>query len=282
MTISPAPQLAVTPSGTRRRTALVTGASSGIGAAFAERLAHDGCDLILVARRRDRLEVLAARLRAEEDAAVDVIAADLTSPAELSAAERAIEACETLAYLINCAGAGGYMPFVELPPDQAEDLIRLQVVAPTRLSRAALPGMIARGRGAIVNVSSGLAFSGALAAPQLPQRAVYASSKAYINTFSEILANELIGTGVQVQALCPGIVRTEFHQVAGRDISQVPLMLEPDEVVSASLAGLQLGEVVCVPALQDVAALADLDTARARIFAGMRTSVLADRYQDRS
>lgn len=282
MTVSPAPQLAVTPSGTGRRTALVTGASSGIGAAFAERLAHDGRDIILVARRRDRLDALAARLRAEEGAAVDVIAADLTSPAELMMVERAIEACEALAFLINCAGAGGYMPFVELAPDQAEDLIRLQVVAPTRLSRAALPGMIARGRGAIVNVSSGLAFSGALAASQLPQRAVYASSKAYINTFSEILANEVAGTGVQVQALCPGIVRTEFHQVAGRDISQVPLMLEPDEVVSASLAGLQLGEVVCVPALDDVAALADLDTARARIFAGVRISVLADRYKDRS
>jgi hypothetical protein len=258
----------------------VTGASSGIGAAFAQRLAHDGHDLIVVARRRDRLETLAARLRAEEGVAVDVLVADLTASADLLAVERAIEACTVLAFLINCAGAGGYMPFVELPPKQAEDLVRLQVVAPTRLTRAALPGMIARRRGAVVNVSSGLAFSGAMPAPPLPHRAVYASSKAYINTFSETLADELKGTGVQVQALCPGIVRTEFHEVAGRDVSQVPLMLEPDEVVAASLAGLQLGEVVCVPALQDPAQLAILDQARAGIFAGVRTSKLADRYKD--
>ena len=278
MTISPAPQATAAPSETGRRTALVTGASSGIGAAFAQSLAHDGCDLIVVARRRDRLETLAARLRAEEGVAVDVLGADLTAPVELLAVERAIDACATLAFLINCAGAGGYMPFVTLPPDQAEDLVRLQVVAPTRLTRAALPGMIARGYGAIVNVSSGLAFSGALPAPPLPHRAVYASSKAYINTFSETLADELKGTGVFVQAVCPGIVRTEFHEVAGRDVSQVPLMLEPEEVVIASLAGLQLGEVVCVPALKDLAPLADLDRVRARIFEGVRTSTLADRY----
>src|SRR6185295_13811026 len=134
----------------------------------------------------------------------------------------------------------------------------------------------------IVNVSSGLAFSGALPAPPLPHRAVYASSKAYINTFSEILANELEGTGVRVQAVCPGIVRTEFHEVAGRDVSQVPLMFEPDEVVTASLAGLDLGEVICVPALKDPTMLADLDRDRARVFAEVRTSTMADRYKDQT
>ena len=265
-----------------RRTALVTGASSGIGAAFAERLAHDGHDLIVVARRRDRLETLAARLRAEEGVAVDVLAADLTVPSELLAVERAIEACATLAFLINCAGAGGYMPFVTLPLERTEELLRLQVVAPTRLTRTALPGMIARGRGAVVNVSSGLAFSGALPAPPLPHRAVYASAKTYINTFSEILADELKGTGVLVQAVCPGIVRTEFHAVAGLDVSHVPVMLEPEEVVSASLAALELGEVVCVPALKDLGPLADLERARACVFEGVRTSTLADRYKDPS
>lgn len=279
MATSPAARPGPLPRMTDRRTALVTGASSGIGAAFAQRMAHDGCDLIVVARRRDRLETLAARLRAEEGSAVEVVVADLAASADLKAVERVVVACETLAYLINCAGAGGYMPFVTLPADQAEDLIRLQVVAPTRLSRAAVPGMIARRRGAIINVSGGLAFSGALPAPPLPHRAVYAASKSYINTFSEILANELQGTGVQVQALCPGIVRTEFHAVAGLDVSQVPLVLEADEVVTASLAGLRLGEIVCVPALKDMAPLAALDEARARIFAGVRTSVLADRYK---
>jgi short-subunit dehydrogenase len=282
MTVAPVPLPATARADAARATALITGASSGIGAAYAERLAHDGFDLIIVARRGDRLDTLAAVLRAEEGVSVTCLVADLTAPDELLTVERAIDACTTLAFLINCAGAGGYMPFVTLPPEQAEDLLRLQVVAPTRLTRAALPGMIARGRGAIVNVSSGLAFSGALPAPPLPHRAVYASSKAYINTFSEILADELKGTGVLVQAVCPGLVRTEFHAVAGRDVAPGLPIFEPEDVVTASLAGLQLGEVVCVPALKDPSALADLERDRARVFGDVRSGTVADRYKDLS
>lgn len=279
MTTSTAIRPMAFPNETARRTALVTGASAGIGAAFADRLARDGCDLIVVARRRDRLEALAQRLREEAGVEVDVLVADLTEPAGLHDAERALRECATLAFLINCAGVAGYMPFVALPPDQAESLIRLHVLAPTRLTRAALPGMVARGRGAIVNVSSGLAFSAAVPAPPLPHRAVYAASKSYINTFTEILANELNGTGVQVQALCPGIVRTELHEVAGYDVSRVPFMLEPEDVVRASLAAVRLGEVVCVPALDDTTRLDDLEASRARVFEGMRGSTIADRYE---
>jgi short-subunit dehydrogenase len=262
-----------------RRTALVTGASSGIGQAFAERLAHDGYDVIVVARRRDRLEALAERLRAEESASVEVIVADLTAPDDLRRVEEAIAACGTLELLINCAGVAMYMPFAQLPPDHAESLIALHIVAPTRLTRAALPGMISRGAGAVVNVSSGLAFSASLPAPPLPHRVVYASAKSYLNTFSEILSRELEGTGVQVQALCPGIVRSELHDVAGYDVSHVPAMYEAADVVTASLAGLALNEVVCVPGLADTAALAALQESRMRILEAARGSTIADRYR---
>ncbi len=147
----------VVENGARPR-ALVTGASSGIAAAFAERLADDGHDLIVVARRRERLEQLAQRLRREQGIAVEVLVADLTQPSELHAVEKRAAGDPALELPINNAGFGAYMPFVQLAPDRAEELIRLQIVALTRLTRAALPGMIARGRGAIINVSSLLAL----------------------------------------------------------------------------------------------------------------------------
>jgi short-subunit dehydrogenase len=260
------------------RTALITGASSGIGAAFADRLAHDGYNLIVVARRRDRLEALAARLRSEEGVHVDVLAADLTEPAELLGVETAIEACRSLEFLVNCAGVAGYMPFVELPPDQAEALIGLHVIATTRLTRAALAGMVMRRRGSIVNVSSALAFSAAIPAPPLPHRAVYAAAKSYINTFTEIVASELDGTGVRIQALCPGVVRTELHEVAEYDVSHVPFVMEPADVVEASFAGLELGEIVCMPSLADAELLAKARETRGRVFDGARSGFVAERY----
>jgi uncharacterized protein len=243
-----------------RARALVTGASAGIGKAFAERLARDGYELILVARRRDRLEALSARLREESSVSVDVLAADLTKSDELGNVESRIAREPALDLLVNNAGFGGYMPFVELAPARAEELVRLQVLAVTLLTRAALPGMIARKKGAIINVSSRLAFSASLPSPPLPKRAVYAATKSYINTFSRIVANELGGTGVRVQALCPGVVRTEFHEVQGMDASRFPVgIMSPEDLVAASLAGLERNEVICIPALDDPGLLAAVD-----------------------
>ncbi len=278
MTTSPVPRTMPGRTETAPRTALITGASAGIGAAFADRLAHDGYNLIVVARRRDRLEALANRLRAEEGVRVDVLAADLTDPAELLGVETAIEGSRSLEVLVNCAGVAGYMPFVELPPDDAEALIGLHVTAMTRLTRAALPGMIVRGSGAVINVASALAFSASIPAPPLPYRAVYAGAKSYMVTFTELLALELRETAVRVQALCPGVVRTELHEVAGYDVSHIPFMMEPDDVVTASLAGLELGEVVCLPSVADADLLAKAQEARTRVFEGARSSSTADRY----
>lgn len=264
-------------SGTHRK-AVVTGASAGIGEAFAERLSRDRYDLTIVARRRGRLDALAARLAERDSTFVEVFAADLTDPGELRALEEKI-AGHAPDLLVNNAGFGGYAPFAELDPDRAEALIRLQVTAVTRLTRAALPGMISRGSGAIINVSSRLAYSAALPSPPLPQRAVYAATKAYINAFSQILANEVAGTGVRVQALCPGVVRTEFHAVQGMDSSKFPVgIMSPQDVVSGSLAGLERNEIICIPALDDPDLLAAVETSQRRLLEESQGGEVSERY----
>lgn len=263
-----------------RPRALITGASSGIGAAFAERLAHDNYDLIIVARRREKLEALAEQIRQKYAATVEVLVVDLTQPVQLQALEKRLADDPALDLLVNNAGYGGYMPFVNLTPDQAEEQIRLQVVAVTRLTHAALGGMVTRGRGGIINVSSRLAFSASLSSPPLPKRATYAATKAYINTFTQILQNELEGTGVQMQALCPGLVHTEFHQRMGADPTRFPaaIVMKAEDVVAASLTGLRKGEVICIPALDDPDFLAQLQESEGRLLEHSSTGTLAKRY----
>jgi short-subunit dehydrogenase len=260
--------------------ALVTGASSGLGAAFAERLARDGYDLIIVARRHDRLESLSERLQANYHANVEVIPADLSKFDDLLTIEKHIAEDNMLEVLVNNAGFGAYMPFVELDPDKATELINLKVLAVTRLTRAALPGMIARGRGSIVNVSSRLAFSGSMGSTQLPKRATYVGANAFINAFSQLVQSELEGTGVQVQALCPGVIETEFHERVGIDPGRFPaaIVMKPEDVVQASLMGLKLGEVICVPPLEDPGLLAQIQEDEKQFFELTRSGKLAKRY----
>lgn len=266
-----------------RRRALITGASAGIGAAFAERLARDGYDLTLVARRRDRLEAVAGALRDGHGGAAQVLVADLTKPEQLAAVERQAAEDASLELLVNNAGFAGYMPFRELDPDRAEELIRLHVVAATRLARAALPGMVARGRGAIINVASMLAFSAAVPATSpLPKRAVYAACKAYLVAFSELLQQELAGTGVRVQVLCPALVGgTEFHQqIPGFDVARVTAPpIQPEDVVTAALAALERGEVVCSPGLDDAALIEQYRESQRRVLQASLTGRLAARYR---
>ena len=201
--------------------ALVTGASSGIGQAFAERLAADGYDLVVVGRRRDRLEELAA-------SHPDVDGADRWSPTcpPTTASTRSPRCArrEPLTMLVNNAGVAHYMPLAELPADKARELVHVKVVAPTMLTRAAVPGMLARGEGTIINVAGMIAFSGPAPQPQLPRRAVYAGTLAHLVAMSQTLHAELEGTGVRVQVVCPGVVATEFHERQGLDLSAVPRM----------------------------------------------------------
>ncbi|MBT0771477.1 SDR family NAD(P)-dependent oxidoreductase [Kineosporia sp. J2-2] len=253
--------------------ALVTGATSGIGQAFATRLADDGHDLIVVGRRQDRLEEFAA---AHPEVSVRVLAADLSTPEGIDEVA-AVCAAEPLTMLVNNAGVAHYMPLAELPADRARELVGVKVLAPTLLTRAAVGGMVERGGGTIVNVAGMIAFSGAAPQSQGPRRVVYAGSLAYLVTMTQTLAAELEGTGVRAQVICPGVVATEFHEVQGLDLSSVPRM-SADEVVTAGLRGLELGETVCAPGVQD-ASLLDTAFAAALAAFGGQSPRLATRYQ---
>jgi short-subunit dehydrogenase len=221
---------------------MVTGASSGIGRAFAERLARDQYDLILVARGRERLESLAAELRRARNVDVEVLPADLADSAGLAAVEARL-GTETLDLLVNNAGFGSFGRFHTLAREGEQAQIRLNVLALVTLTHAALPAMVERGRGAVINVSS---LGGE--AP-LPYSATYGATKAFVTSFTLALAEELRGSGVRLQALLPGFTRTEFQERAGIDSARLPSLvwLDAGEVAEASLAALGRGQVVCVP-----------------------------------
>ena len=256
--------------------AVVTGASSGIGCSYAERLAADGMDLVLVARRADRLAALKRNLEGRR-VSVRTLVADLARTEDV---QRLVAELDTLPVelLVNNAALAHYMPFAQLPIERARELVEVNTLAPVLLARAAIPGMVKRGRGAIINVASLLAFSGAARTPHLPQRAVYAATKAFLVTFTEILAAELAGTGVRVQVVCPGVVRSEFHTRQGIDMSQVPRM-EPEQIVTASLSDLARGVVVSIPAMPDDSAKARFDDAASALLAVARSSELPARYR---
>jgi short-subunit dehydrogenase len=254
-------------------TALITGASSGIGEGFARRLAWEGYDLIVVARRRERLEALARRMRAQHGVDVEVLAADLLQPDGLQAVEDLITAEPFLTLLVNNAGVDG----------DPEPTIRLHVDALTRLTHAALPGMVERGAGAVINVASIAAFRTVKNAG-LPYMTTYAATKAFDVTFCLRLHDELRGTGVQVQALCPGWTVTEMAGPDNEELQGVvpaEAWMSADDVVQASLAGLALGEVVCLPSLEQANLLDELERLKNAILARAGTSgVLASRYRE--
>lgn len=261
-------------SGSRPRLALVTGASAGIGRAFARRLGNDGYDLVVVGRRRDRLEELAAAL---PNVSVRPLVADLGTDAGVKAVAE-VCAAEDLSMLVNNAGVAHYMPFAQLPADKAVELLHVKVVAPTMLARAAVPRMVARGEGTIINVSGMLAFSGPASLETLPlRRAVYTGTLAHVVALSQALHEELKSHGLRVQALCPGVVATEFHERQGLDLSAVPRM-SAEDVVTASLRGLALGEVVCAPGVERFDLLDAVFRADLAAFAAQAPQ-LAERYR---
>lgn len=253
--------------------ALVTGASSGIGKAFAERLAADGHDLIVVGRRKDRLDALAASL---PDVRVEVLAADLSTDAGIGlVADRAADS--ELTMLVNNAGVAHYMPLVDLPVEKARELMQVKVVAPTLLTRAAVPGMVARAAGTIINVAGMIAFAGPAPQSVTPRRAIYGGSLAYTVAIAQTLHAELEGTGVNVHVVCPGVVATEFHTVQGLDLSALPRM-SAEDVVTAALAGIALGEVVSAPGVEDYGLLSAVFAADLAAFGGQSIQ-LASRYR---
>ena len=257
--------------------AMVTGASSGIGEAFAERLAADGWDLLLVARRIERLNDLARRLSEGNGAQVRVVQADLSRGDEV---QRVCDAIATapVEMLINNAALAHYMPFAELSAAKANELVNLNVLAPVLLTKAGVAGMLERGGGSVINIASLLAFSGAADVSFLPRRVVYAATKSFLVTFSQLLATEVSASGIRVQVVCPGVVRSEFHTRQGLDMSSVPRM-EPHHVVEASLRDLAEGVVVSIPGLDDLTALSRLEAANDELLSVAATPDLPARYR---
>ncbi len=230
--------------------ALITGASSGIGAVFARRLAGMGHGVILVARRRARLETLAGELRKQFGVETEVVAADLANPTDIDTVEQLVRQCPNLEYLVNNAGfgTGGRFPTVGLTRNL--DMLRVHCETAVRLCHAAIPRMVAAKHGAIINVSS---VAGILSAPG---STMYCSTKAFLNAFSEALSMELSGTGVKVQALCPGFTYTEFHDTPELahtfDRGDIPkfFWFSADRVVDMSFRALRRDQVVCVTGWQ--------------------------------
>lgn len=222
--------------------ALVTGASSGIGAVFARKLAARGFRLILVARRQDRLEAIARELGDTE-----IIAADLAEDGGLKLVEDRIVASPDLELLVNNAGFGSMGRFFEIPVDSQDRMHRLHVIATVRLTHAALLGMVKRGKGGVINVSSVAGFG------QNPGSISYGATKAWMNSFSDGLDMELrtARSPVRVQALCPGFTMTEFQDVIGMDRGRIPagLWMRAEDVVEQSLSGLESGKLFVIPGL---------------------------------
>ena len=231
-----------------RPLALITGASTGIGATFARQLAARGYDVLLVARRRELLETLAHELQSSYKIGAEILPADLTSDADLAAVEQRIAAAGNLELLVNNAGFGTIGKFFKVDVKGQDQMHRLHVLATLRLTHAVLPGMVARNQGAVINVSSVAGFW------QAPGSISYCATKAWINSFTEGLYLELKGSGsaVKVQALCPGYTYSEFHDALEFDRSHIPrwLWMRADDVVTSSLRGLDRDALFVVPGWQ--------------------------------
>lgn len=255
-------------------TALVTGASSGIGAAYADQLAARGHDLILVARSADRLRAAAERIGQETGMAVEVLPADLTQPAELATVRDRVATDARLTGLVNCAGFGPLGPALDQPADLYDGMLDLNVRALQTLTFAAARAFADRGRGAIVNVSSVVAL--------IPERfnAGYAAQKAFVLALTLGLAAEIGGRGVRLQAVLPGVTRTAFFDRVGADIGQIPaeMIMEVRDLVAAALAGLDAGEIVTIPSLPEIADWQAFEAARFHLGPNLSRRVPAARY----
>jgi short-subunit dehydrogenase len=255
-------------------TALITGASSGIGAVYAGRLARRGYDLILVARNRERLDQLASGLTSATGRSIEVVAADLGNRSDVRRIEEIVRTDSSITMLVNNAGVGGAGPLLVSDPDKMEAMIELNVTALTRLTYAIAPKFVERGNGTIVNIASIVAL-----APEL-LNGVYGGTKAFVLAFTQSLHHELAGKGVRVQAVLPGVTRTEFWDVAGQPVENLPQswVMSVDDLVDAALAGLDLGELATVPSLPDVADWNAFESARTALAPNLSHSKPAARY----
>ena len=255
--------------------AVVTGASSGIGAVYADRLAERGYDLVLVARSADRLADVADRIRAKTGRMVDLLPADLADATDLARVEAFLKATPHINMLVNNAGLGGTAKLVDADVDQMTSLIALNVTALTRLTYAIVPQFVARDAGTIVNIASIVAIN-----PEA-LNGVYGGSKAFVVAFSQNLRHELEGSGVQVQVVLPGATATDFWAIAGRPVELLPseIVMSGEDLVDSALIGLDRGEFVSIPSLQDGALFDAYETARQAMLGKLSTATPAPRYR---
>ncbi|MFZ0603391.1 MAG: SDR family oxidoreductase [Roseiarcus sp.] len=256
-------------------TALITGASSGIGAVYADRLAKRGYDLILVARSEEKLKSLAARLTSETGRSVKPIAADLGDKAALAKVEVVLRDDPSLTMLVNNAGTATLAPLLQSDVDQMEAMITLNVTALTRLTYAAAPGFVARGGGTIINIGSVVGV--------MPERlnGVYGASKAYVLALTQSLQHELAEKGVRVQAVLPAATATDIWEKGGLHHSKLPAgtVMSTEDMVDAALVGLDQGEVVTIPPLQDGTDWTRFEAARLALAPKFANSAPAPRYR---
>ncbi|MBB6250124.1 SDR family NAD(P)-dependent oxidoreductase [Nitrospirillum iridis] len=259
-------------------TALVTGASSGIGATYADHLARRGHDLILVARNQDRLEELAARLRAETGVAVEVFPADLANPADVARVEGRLRGDAAITLLVNNAGLGPQGPALGSDIGYQDTMIAVNVTAVNRLAIAATDAFVAKGAGTIINIASVVALI-----PELFS-ATYVGTKAFVLALTQSLNAEVVKagvTGVRYQAVLPGLTRTEIFDRVGKSFDDLDpkMVMEVGEMVAAALAGLDQGELVTIPSLPDPADFAAVNTARYALGPNLSRDHAADRYK---
>lgn len=256
-------------------TALVTGASSGIGAIYAERLAARGFDLLLVARDEQRLQAAASKLRAEHGVQVEVLKADLTQKDDVLKLEQRLRSDSSISLLLNNAGVAAEGLLANSDMDQMEKLIQLNVTTVTRLASAAAAAFAKAGRGTIINIASVVAL--------FPERfnATYSASKAYVLSLTQSLNAELDGTGVKVQAVLPGVTRTDIWERSGIDATQIPadMVMEAGEMVDAALSGLDQGELITIPSLPNASEWDDFVKARLVMAPNLSKSTAATRYK---
>ena len=257
-------------------TVLITGASSGIGAIYAQRFARRGHDLLLVARDKARLDALAARLHEETGVTVDVLRADLTRPAELAAVEARLRDDARIGILINNAGMAQSGSFARQSAESIERLIALNVTAPARLAAAAASRLAQAGSGAIVNIGSVVGFAPELGMP------LYGATKAFVLYLSQGLDLELSPSGVYVQAVLPAATRTEIWERAGIDVGTLAEVMDVEELVDAALAGFDRRERVTIPPLHVAARWDALEGARQGLLSDIRQGHAAERYLPQS
>ncbi|CAG4890583.1 SDR family NAD(P)-dependent oxidoreductase [Paraburkholderia saeva] len=255
-------------------TALVTGASSGIGAIYADRLARRGYDLILVARDTQRLASLADRLSTETGRTVETLGADLTVATDVRRIEARLRSDASITMLVNNAGVGATKTMIDSDPDSLESMIQLNVVALTRLTSAVVPGLVARGKGTVINISSIVAVS-----PEL-LNGVYGGTKSFVLSLTQSLHHEIGAKGVRVQAVLPGATSTEFWDRAGMPVTALPeaWVMSAADMVDAALAGLDQGELVTIPSLPDAADWKTANDARLALGPNLSHSRPAARY----